>query len=96
MSGPKVTVIGAGSYFFGKPVKEVLKGALFFDHGGAFPYKGAGESITDDDFLTSLGLGLLFNFNRFINGRVFWGVPLQDHEDNPYGMINFYLWANLW
>jgi len=81
---------------FDKPVGEVLKGAIFFDHGGAFPYKGHGESINSQDFLTSLGLGLLFNFNKYINGRVFWGYPLDDHEDNNYGMVNFYLWANLW
>ncbi len=76
-------------------LEEVLKGAIFFDHGGAFPYKGHGESINSEDFLTSLGLGLLFNFNKYINGRVFWGVPLDDHEGNSAGMVNFYLWANI-
>jgi hemolysin activation/secretion protein len=81
---------------FGRPLRETVKGAVFCDHGGAFPYKGHGESIDNDDFLTSVGLGLLFNFNQYINGRVFWGMPLDDREGNMNsgGMFSFYLWAS--
>ncbi|MDY6879954.1 MAG: ShlB/FhaC/HecB family hemolysin secretion/activation protein [Thermodesulfobacteriota bacterium] len=79
---------------FGKPARKIFKWSIFLDHGGAFPYKGHEESIGSEDFLTSAGLGLLFNFNKYVNGRIFWGVPLDDHEDNSTGMIHFYLWAS--
>lgn len=57
-------------------LRPLLKGALFADHGGAFPYKGANQSINHDDFLTSTGFGLIFTINRYLTGRVDLAFPM--------------------
>lgn len=67
------------------PTKEtnnlahVVQGLVFFDHGGAFPYI-PGQSITKDDFLTSMGVGLIIDVGSRFNARVSVGYPM---EDNP-------------
>lgn len=74
------------------PLREKVKGTLFVDHGGAFPYKGAGESIDNEDFLTSGGVGLLFNYSQYFSGRINWGLPFDDREGNQdWGLLHFYL-----
>jgi len=66
--------------FIGSPLNESVRGLVFFDHGGAFPYKGNNESSNSDDYLTSVGAGLAFNFNSKISGRLYFGVPLATRE----------------
>ncbi len=64
-----------------------IKGFIFADHAGIFPYKGTGlgsEHYTSDDFLTSLGAGVKFTLPKDINIKLSWGFPLMrnGHEEN--------------
>ncbi|MEA1940273.1 MAG: ShlB/FhaC/HecB family hemolysin secretion/activation protein, partial [Candidatus Caldatribacteriota bacterium] len=75
---------------------DKVKGFVFVDHGGAFPYKGAGESIDHKDFLTSVGFGLNINFSKYLTGRFNFGVPLGDREDDQKSVrFHFYLQSNI-
>lgn len=74
------------------PFTQRLRGILFIDHGGAFPFKGNDEGINKDDFLTSVGGGVNINFDRRTQGRLVVGFPVQsrdDGEDTP--TLHFYV-----
>ena len=63
-----------------------MKGFVFADHAGIFPYKGTGEGkegYNQNDFLMSLGFGFRFNLPKDINLRIAWGFPLMrnNHEE---------------
>ncbi|MBR1424145.1 ShlB/FhaC/HecB family hemolysin secretion/activation protein [bacterium] len=63
-----------------------MKGFVFADHAGIFPYKGTGEGkegYDQNDFLMSLGFGFRFNLPKDINLRIAWGFPLMrnNHEE---------------
>ena len=65
---------------------SIMKGFVFLDHAGIFPYKGTGvgaEGINSNDFLTSIGFGLKFNLPKDINIRLSWGFPFSrnSHEE---------------
>lgn len=72
-------------------LQKAVKGALFVDHGGAFPFKGDGESIDSDDFLTSAGLGLVFDFGDYFSARIYLGFPLHDPTNDQDERIHFSL-----
>jgi len=66
----------------------------FLDHGAAFPYKGDGEGVGSDDFLTSIGIGVDFSINDVAAVHVSAGKPLMRREDDEDGgRINFTLQA---
>lgn len=63
-----------------------MKGFVFADHAGIFPYKGTGEGsqgYNQNDFLMSLGFGFRFNLPKDINLRIAWGFPVMrnSHEE---------------
>jgi len=64
-------------------LRSLLKGAIFADHGGAFPFKGGGEGINHNDFLTSTGFGMILNFTKYLAGRVDFGFPIGDYASDP-------------
>jgi hemolysin activation/secretion protein len=64
-------------------LRPLLKGALFVDHGGAFPSKGNNESINHNDFLTSAGVGFILNLSKYLTGRIDVAFPLVDREPDP-------------
>jgi len=67
---------------------------LFLDHGGAFPYKGNGEGIDSDDFLTSIGIGVDFSIYDVATAHISVGKPVMRREDDEDGgRINFTLQA---
>ena len=77
--------------------RDKLKGSFFIDHGGAFPKKPEGESIDNNDFLSSTGVGLIFNFSRYFSGRINYGFPLSDQERSEgEGKFHFYIQSNIW
>ena len=66
---------------------KYVKGAVFIDHAGIFPYKGTGvgtESIDTSDFLLSTGLGLRFQFPGDVSARFYWGIPLMINRNAQY------------
>ena len=86
----------AETLFFGMSMKERIKGFTFFDHGGAFAYKGANQSIDYNDFLTSAGIGLNVTVSRYLSGRVSWGIPLsQAHDNLKDSRIHFYFQSEI-
>jgi len=56
-------------------VGDRLKGFVFLDHGGAFPTKPVTQGPSSNDYLTSVGTGMLFNVSRWFSGRVSLGIP---------------------
>lgn len=78
-------------------IGSYLKGFVFFDHAGVFPYKGPGngsEGYNKDDFLASLGFGLKINLPGSASLRLSWGFPLitNRHEEDCYqGRFHFEL-----
>jgi hemolysin activation/secretion protein len=59
------------------PTPELLRGLVFLDNGAAFPYRG-GRGTSSDDFLTSIGAGVIFDVSRYLSGRLMVGVPLSE------------------
>ena len=65
------------------PGDPVVQGFVFIDHGGAFPYRpGTQKEIGRDDFLTSAGIGMLFDWQDF-SGRITLGRPLIANVAEP-------------
>lgn len=63
-----------------------LKGFIFADHAGIFPYKGTGigkEGYNQNDFLMSLGFGFRINLPGSASLRIAWGFPVMrnNHEE---------------
>jgi hemolysin activation/secretion protein len=56
-------------------VGDRLKGVVFVDHGGAFPLRPATVGPSSDNYLTSVGTGLMFSLSRWLSGRVSLGIP---------------------
>jgi hemolysin activation/secretion protein len=53
-------------------------GIVFIDHGGALPYRpGNLKESTHDDYLTSVGTGVLFDWNERVTGRLVLAQPLR-------------------
>ncbi|MCW8962190.1 MAG: BamA/TamA family outer membrane protein [Gammaproteobacteria bacterium] len=70
------------------------RGLVFLDHGSAIPFKGNGEKINSDDYITSVGGGLDINLGDSVSARLLVGIPTSsrdDGEDDP--TFNFYVQA---
>ncbi|MGM0445691.1 MAG: ShlB/FhaC/HecB family hemolysin secretion/activation protein [Bacillota bacterium] len=63
-----------------KRLDESKEYFVFIDHGGVLPYKGNEEDYDQDDYLTSLGQGLNFNFRNNISGKFILAVPTEGQE----------------
>lgn len=86
----------AETLIFGASLKDRIKGIAFLDHGGAFAYKGANQSIDYNDFLTSFGVGVNVTISRYLTGRVCWGIPLsQAHDNIKDSRIHFYFQSEI-
>ena len=74
-----------------------LKGFIFADHAGIFPYKGTGpgsQGYNRNDFLMSIGCGMRINLPKDISLRISWGFPLMNnnHEEvDKWGRFHFEL-----
>ena len=78
-------------------IGNYLKGFVFADHAGIFPYKGSGpgsQGYNQNDFLMSLGCGLKINLPKDISLRLSWGFPVMNNiheEHNRWGRFHFEL-----
>jgi len=96
---PEGLLIGARGYFVsgelqmpvlstqrtasGTPIGDRLRAVLFFDHGGVVPGGVTGQSFDWGDTLTSTGGGVLYNFTKYLSGRVMLGLPLAERGPAP-------------
>ena len=74
-------------------IGSFLKGFIFADHGGIFPYKN-GEGYNQNDFLMSVGGGLRINLPKDISLKLSWGFPVMNNsheEPNKWGRFHFEL-----
>ena len=67
-------------------IGNYVKGFVFADHAGIFPYKGSGsgsENYNSNDFLLSIGFGTKISLPGGLNLRMAWGFPLMknNHEE---------------
>jgi len=65
-----------------KRLDETKEYFVFIDHGGVLPYKGNEEDYNKDDYLTSLGQGLNFYFNKNVSGKFIIAIP-TDVQQRP-------------
>ena len=55
-----------------------LQWVAFIDHGGALPYRqGILKEVSKDDFLTSAGVGMLFELGKRLSGRLSLAQPIH-------------------
>lgn len=59
-----------------------VRGALFVDHGAAFPYKGDSLSTDSDDYLTAAGFGVVLGLDWGLTGRIDVGFPFAQRDDD--------------
>ena len=73
-----------------------LRGIAFVDHGGAFPYKPGGGSMTHRDYITGAGLGLAMNVSGFLTARVSLGIPITNRGsvEDTY-LVHFHTQSDL-
>lgn len=87
------------AYWNGAPADQQidfpdLTGLIFLDHGGALPYRpGDLKASTHDDYLTSVGAGVIFNFSDRVSGRFVVGQPLRGnpaelHDRRPRAHVS--------
>ena len=74
-------------------IGNYVKGFVFADHAGIFPYKGSGEghqSYDGSDFLASIGFGTKINLPGELNLRMAWGFPLMSnrYETSSWGRFH--------
>jgi len=60
-----------------KFIGNYIKGALFADTAGIFPY--AGEDYLESYFLASIGMGLRVQLPGDLSARLYWGYPLVNN-----------------
>ncbi len=66
---------------------KYVKGIVFVDHAGVFPFKGEGpgqEGIDANDFLASAGMGLRLQLPADLTARVYWGFPLINNSHEQF------------
>lgn len=56
----------------------LVQALAFIDHGGAFPHR-PGLSITQDDYLSSAGIGVIMDFGGSVSARLTLAYPLKDN-----------------
>lgn len=81
-SGEKIPFIG-----------NYLKGVIFADHAGVFPYAGR-DVYGGSYFLASIGAGLRVQLPGDLSARLYWGFPLVNNRwetDMKYGRFHFEL-----
>lgn len=80
----------------GMDLGRALAGIAFVDHGGAFPYKPGGGSMTHRDYITGAGVGLTVNLPRFLIGRLSLGIPITNRGslEDSY-LLHFHIQSEL-
>ena len=87
-------------YQLADPGAPVVHGIVFLDHGGALPYRpGILKESTHDDYLTSVGAGVLFDFSERVTGRIVIGQPLRGnpgelHQRRPRAHVSLNIALN--
>ena len=70
--------------------RDMIKGAVFMDHGMVFPNK-YGQAIDSGDFLMSWGVGLRMQLSQNLGARFYWGFGLNNRYeyDRQAGRFHF-------
>ena len=74
-------------------IGNYIKGAVFADTAGVFPYRGE-DVYGGSYFLASLGMGLRVQLPGDLSARLYWGYPLVNNRyetDRKYGRFHFEL-----
>lgn len=73
-------------------LRKIIKGAIFVDHGAAFPSRFYDEKLNGSNFLTSVGLGIRVALKENLNARFYWGFGLSRNKyetSQPTGRFHF-------
>jgi hemolysin activation/secretion protein len=76
------------------PIGERIQSMAFLDCGGVFPYKGNDESINEEDYLTSLGVGATIKLTKRVFANVVVGWPIGAKGASP--QFHLFLQTKLW
>ncbi len=82
----------SGEYHFS--VSDLVNSFVFLDHGGVIPYKGDDETMDENDYITSIGLGTVIALNQNISGRLVVGIPI--YSEGYRTMYHFSVQTILW
>jgi hemolysin activation/secretion protein len=63
-------------------IGNYIKGAIFADTAGVFPY--AGEDYSGSYFLTSVGMGVRVQLPGDLSARLYWGYPLINNANETH------------
>ena len=66
---------------------KYIKGVLFIDHAGIYPFKGEGpgaRSYNSDDYIVSCGFGIRIALPADASARLYWGIPLMHNNHEVY------------
>ncbi len=68
-------------------IGKFVKGVVFVDHAGVFPFKGEGpgaQTYNHNDYLISVGMGLRISLPGDATARLYWGFPLMRNSHEMY------------
>lgn len=68
-------------------IGRYVKGIVFVDHAGIYPFKGEGpgaQSYNQSDYMLSMGLGLRITLPGDATARLYWGCPLMHNPHETY------------
>lgn len=67
-------------------IRENIKFATFFDNGGVFRYD---ESVSNNNYLSSVGCGLRIALSKYLTARLYWGFGLRTIQGEPSSRFHF-------
>ena len=76
------------------PIGTRIRGMVFLDYGGVFPYKGNQEPIGPEDFLVSCGVGAVVRLTERIFANLVGGWPIGAVSGEP--QLHLFFQARLW
>lgn len=92
LSGDQGYYVGV-EYDFPLQDSKKIKGLVFLDHGNTYnSYHDGGQS---HDYLTSTGLGMIYNGSPDFFGKIVVGIPLDSSKEHDKTRIHFFLQTNI-
>ena len=80
-------------YDFPLQFSKKVKGLVFMDHGCT--YNAFDNGMHTKDYLTSAGVGMIFNYSPNVFGKIVVGFPLNSSKERDTTRVHFFLQTNI-
>lgn len=70
-----------------RPIHERIRANVFVDHGGVYPFKGNEEPQSEEEYVTSAGLGAEIHLFKSTTMQLHYGLPIG--KGAPSGHVQF-------